>query len=93
MNGTKYDQDKLRYDLLPVEPIKQIVGVLTLGAKKYEDNNWQKVEPYRNRYYSACLRHIEAWRIGEIKDPETKIHHLAHAVCCLLFILWKEREL
>ena len=27
---------------------------------------------------------------GEQLDPESKLPHLAHAVCCLLFILWFE---
>ena len=74
-------------------PVEQVVKVLTYGAKKYADNNWQKVEPYDDRYYAAALRHITAWRSGEKLDPETGIHHLAHACCCLIFILWKERDM
>lgn len=89
--GIKYDKQKDRWDLLPVEPMRQVVKVLTHGATKYAPDNWKKVEPYRDRYYAACLRHITAWRVGERMDPETKLPHLAHAVCCLIFILWRER--
>jgi len=88
--GLKFDDDKLRYSLLPAEPITEVVKVLMHGAKKYAPDNWKRVEPYRERYYNACIRHIEAWRAGEILDPGTNIHHLAHAMCCLIFILWRD---
>lgn len=93
MTGIKHDQEKPRYSLLPVEPIEEVVKVLTIGAKKYADDNWKNVEPYADRYYSAALRHIQSWRKGEIKDRETRLHHIAHAVCCLIFILWKEKDM
>jgi len=89
--GIKYDTEKDRWDLLPFQVIKDVVKVLTLGAKKYADDNWKNVEPYRKRYLSACMRHIVAWEGSEINDPETKIHHLAHAICCLIFIIWKDK--
>ena len=92
LRGVKYDTGKLRYDLLPVEPIEEVIKVLTLGAEKYSAENWKKVKPYDTRYYNAALRHIQAWRRGERLDEESKLPHLAHAVCCLLFILWKERN-
>jgi hypothetical protein len=92
MEGIKYDQAKPRYDLLPMSALEDVVNVLTLGAKKYADNNWQKVEPYRERYFSACMRHLVAWREGEILDIETKLPHLAHAVCCLLFMMWRDKR-
>ena len=31
-------------------------------------------------------RHIWAWKQGEQIDPESEIHHLAHAMCCLMFL-------
>jgi hypothetical protein len=90
--GKKYDQDKLRYDLL--EPLFEelIVKVLTFGGKKYGDHNWKKVEPYSERYYAACRRHIAAWRKGEKTDKETGLPHLAHAATCLYFILMRDME-
>lgn len=84
--GVKFDQDKPRWSLLPQGVIAAVVRVLTFGAKKYSPDNWKKIEPVR--YEDAAMRHFDAWRNGEKRDPETGESHLAHAVCCLLFLLW-----
>ena len=88
LDGVKYDQEKPRWDLLPFKPINEVVKVLTFGATKYADDNWQKVPNAKNRYFAAAQRHIWAWVDGEHKDSESGLHHLAHAVCCLLFAMW-----
>jgi len=90
MKGIKYDNGKPRWSLLPLEPVRNIVMVLTFGANKYDDHNWQKVEQPKDRYYSAMMRHIDAHVCGEWLDPESRLPHLAHAGCCLLFWLWFE---
>jgi hypothetical protein len=89
--GRKHDQAKPRWDLLPVGPVLDIVRVLTFGAGKYADDNWQHVPDARRRYYAAAMRHLTAWWDGERTDEETGISHLAHAGCCLLFLAWFER--
>ena len=86
--GRKYDGEKLRWDLLPWEPTEEVVKVLTFGAKKYAPNNWKYVPGRRWRYIGAAYRHLKAWICGEKLDVETGLHHLAHAACCLLFLLW-----
>lgn len=64
--------------------------MLQHGAAKYGENNWQKVEPH-SRYIAAALRHLNAHQQGERNDPETGLSHLAHATCCLLFLLHFEK--
>jgi len=86
--GSKYDSDKLRYDLLDPVFMEGIVDVLTTGAQKYADNNWNKVPDPQNRYYAAAMRHLQAWRKGEKLDSETGKSHLYHAACCLMFLGW-----
>lgn len=86
--GRKDDNGKPRWDLLPWKQIKHVIEVLTFGASKYADNNWQKVEAPRERYFAAAQRHITDWKIGEKNDPESGLPHLAHAVCCILFMMW-----
>jgi hypothetical protein len=90
--GKKFDSGKLRYDLLPVDALYEVVKVLTYGAQKYDDNNWKKVEDKLRRYTAAAMRHGEAYRAGEQRDEESKLHHLAHRICCDLFLLQTDLE-
>lgn len=88
--GTKHDAGKARWDLLPMAEVAQVVDVLTDGAVKYAPDNWMAVPTPRERYFAAAMRHISAWWTGERLDPESGRHHLAHAVCCLLFLMWHD---
>lgn len=94
--GRKYDAGKPRPDLIPAGPLLEVSKVLAYGAAKYTkgassgENNWQHVEGGRQRYHAAALRHVLQWQSGERHDSETGLHHLAHAACCLLFVLWFE---
>jgi hypothetical protein len=90
--GKKFDDDKLRWDLLPLKPIEDVVKVLTFGAKKYGPENWRKVEDGVDRYYAACMRHIVAHKMGEKNDPESNLSHLAHAICNLIFMQELDHE-
>jgi len=84
--GRKFDGGKLEYGLLPPLALEETVKVLTFGAQKYERDNWQKVPDAKRRYFDALQRHVWAWKQGEQFDPESGIHHLAHAMCCLMFL-------
>ena len=84
--GRKFDGGKLEYGLLPPLALQETVKVLTFGAQKYERNNWQHVDDAKRRYFDALQRHVWAWKQGEQIDPESGIHHLAHAMCCLMFL-------
>ena len=84
--GRKFDGGKLQYGLLPPLALQDVVKVLTFGAQKYEIDNWKRVPDAKRRYFDAANRHIWAYKAGEINDDETGINHLAHAICCLMFI-------
>jgi hypothetical protein len=86
-DGRKDDSGKRRFDLMPWNALAEVADVLTFGALKYDDNNWQKVPNPRTRYFAAAQRHLHAWRMGQFADPETGRSHLAHAACCILFLL------
>lgn len=81
----KFDKDKLRYDLLPVLAIEEIVRNITIGAKKYKPNNWRNT-PDLDRYIAAAMRHLEAHRKGELVDEGQGCLHIAMAATNLLFI-------
>ena len=88
--GKKDDEDKLDTLLLYkdlVYPLTRVNEVLDYGAAKYEARNWRKISI--KRYEAAMMRHIsEYFKDTEAPyDEESGFHHLAHAVCCMLFIL------
>lgn len=51
-------------------------------------DNWKTLPDARRRYYDAAIRHLTAWWDGECNDPESNLPHLAHAACCIIFLLW-----
>lgn len=85
--GVKYDNGKPQWSLLPFKALGQVVEVLTYGARKYSPDNWKKVPDARRRYTDAGFRHFTAYASGETHDPETGKHHLAHAICCMLYLV------
>ncbi len=86
--GTKHDKDKLRWTLLPMRELEEVVRVLNHGADKYGANNWKKVEI--DRYMDALMRHMAAYLQGEEVDPDSGLHHMAHVACNALFIMDKD---
>ena len=90
-NGTKFDNGKPRMGLLPSGPLREIAAVLSFGASKYNDHNWRGGFKW-SRLVDASLRHLTAWNEGQDKDEESGLSHLAHAACCLLFLLEHEAK-
>lgn len=84
----KHDSNKPRASLLPKGAVNAVIRVLEFGARKYAIDNWKTVPDAKTRYYDAMNRHIDAWWNGESKDQETGEHHLAHAICCGMFLWW-----
>jgi hypothetical protein len=102
--GMKFDGEKPMMGLLPPYSLEEISKVLTFGARKYLPHNWKFVEGGRERYINAAMRHINDYQKGQLDDPESGLPHLAHAMCCLMFILdmhldpqikayWEKQEL
>jgi hypothetical protein len=84
--GIKHDGEKPRVDLLPSAPLVMIADVLGFGARKYAPHNWRKGFD-QSRLIGAALRHLLAYNDGEDIDPESGLSHVAHAGCCILFLL------
>ena len=85
--GVKYDGEKPEYGLVPPHALEEVAQILTFGAKKYSRDNWKKVPHLRERYFDAAQRHMWALKRDEKIDPESGKHHMAHAICCLMFYL------
>ncbi len=92
--GMKFstDGDKLDWSLMPWDAIQEVMMTMHYGAVKYEERNWEKGNSY-NKYYSAAMRHMMAWHMGQDFDEgESECHHLAQAAFNLLALLaWQMR--
>jgi hypothetical protein len=86
----KFDEGKLPLHLLSTEAMNQTAAVLAFGADKYAEHNWRKGFAW-SRPLAAAMRHITAFNAGEDKDPESGLSHLAHAACCIMFLLEFEK--
>lgn len=84
--------DKMPMDLIAPEIMVALSQVLRYGAKKYAPRNWEKGMDW-SRVFGAAQRHLWAWWAREDKDAETALSHLAHAACCVMFLIaYEERE-
>lgn len=84
--GLRYNNEKLRYDLLPTDATQELVKVLTYGAKKYAARNWERGQSW-SVPYASLMRHLQAWHAGEDVDTESGLLHLAHVACNVAFLL------
>ena len=89
--GGQKGQKEERYDLLPYEALDEVARVYSFGAKKYANDNWLKGYSWRLSL-GALLRHVARFAAREDRDPESGLHHLAHAVFhCLALITFGQR--
>ena len=84
--GRKHDDGKLPISLLSSTALKQVAEILQYGARKYDAHNWRKGLAW-SRVIDAALRHLLAFNEGEDLDKESKLSHVAHAACNLMFLL------
>ena len=89
--GRKDDTGKTQYSLVPPFALEAVASLLTDGLVKYEErDNWHKVPNAQERYLDALLRHLEAFRRGENRDPDAvnkdTLHLTAVAVNALFLI-------
>lgn len=86
LGGKKFDGDKPRMELLPLDVLEQVAQVLAYGAKKYGENNFREGFKY-SRLLGATLRHLSKWQNGENLDQESGLSHLSHAIASLMFLV------
>jgi len=91
MEGRKDDQGKQRMELVPPETIEALAQVLTDGANKYGDRNWETGMKW-SRLYAALFRHMLAWWQGENEDPDSGRSHLWHALFCVSSLVAYEQR-
>lgn len=84
--GHKYDGGKPPLDLLSRTALVKIAEVMAYGSNKYAAHNWRGGLHW-SRVLSAAMRHLMAFNDSEDKDSETGLSHIAHAGCCIMFLL------
>lgn len=87
-----FKDHKLRWDLLPLKEVEDIVKVFTSGSIKYGDNNWQGLENGYQRYKAAMFRHLLEYEKGTEFDEETGCRHLAQVAWNAMAMLYLSKH-
>jgi hypothetical protein len=83
--GLRFDEGKNRLDLLPPFAINEFAKVMTAGAIKYAEKNWEKGMSW-SKVIASAKRHLQAIESGEDFDAETGLLHAAHLMCNAAFL-------
>jgi hypothetical protein len=91
MQGSKFDDKKVPLDLIAWDTVWETARVLAFGRIKYDSWNWYKGIQI-TRLLAGALRHITQFMVGYNYDSESKLCHLAHAQCMIMFAMqqWME---
>lgn len=96
-SGLRFNNGKLRYDLIHPKALEDMVKVLTYGAEKYtmyDDagnmlndgaNNWRNGFSWKS-VIASLKRHLAAIELGEDYDTDTGMLHITHAACNVHFL-------
>lgn len=83
--GLRFNEGKTRYDLIPTFAQEQYAKVLTVGANKYAERNWEKGMKW-SKVIASMERHLAAFKRGEDFDSESGLLHMAHVMCNAAFL-------
>lgn len=83
--GLRFNENKLRYDLLPESAIEEIAKIMTYGANKYAERNWEKGMDW-SKCEASLKRHLRAYKKGIDYDEETSCLHIAHVAVNAMFL-------
>lgn len=86
----KYDEGKLRVDLVPPEATVAIAEVLGFGTTKHTARSWERGIAV-DRVLASVKRHLLAYELGEDFD-ESGLHHFDHALCEMAMLVTYERR-
>lgn len=81
VTGGEKGQKVARFDLIPAGPLTDVARHYGIGARKYEDRNWERGYDW-SLSFGAIQRHLWAFWNGEKFDPDADAPttHLAAAV-------------
>lgn len=84
--GKKFDAGKPPMELLSHRALLEAAKVMGEGKNKYGAQNWRAGLAW-SRVIGAAYRHLGAFNDGQDLDPETGLSHVAHLLCCAMFLL------
>lgn len=77
-----------RFDLIVPEFLEALAVVLSEGANKYGENNYQKGLPGAKSAINHALYHINAYQQCEPNGDKSTTSHLIHAAANLMMEYW-----
>lgn len=77
--GLRYNQGKIRYDLIPPDALEVLARIFTMGAQKYAPRNWEKGFNWME-CYASLMRHAQEWNKGVDVDDESGEPHMGHVM-------------
>lgn len=83
--GLRFNEDKDRWDLMHPKAQAGLARVLTKGAKKYAERNWEKGMSW-SKVIASLKRHLAAIEKGEDYDLESGELHADHLQCNAHFL-------
>jgi len=83
--GLRFNKDKVRLDLIPSTATKSLGEVLTIGAKKYADRNWENGMSWTS-VLASLKRHLLAIEEREDFDSEDGLLHIEHLLANAAFL-------
>jgi len=97
LRGKPYTDEELkqsdnvyRWDLINDKDIESVANIYTMGARKYSDNNWQRVDP--DRYYGALMRHLATANTIHKFDSELGCMHAHLVFWNLIALMYMDTE-
>ena len=81
---------KTRWDLLPIDLIEDVANILTQGADKHGDFDWQNMSP--DDHYNALMRHLANFKNGVIVDGDSGQLSAGHVATRALMLLWFSKQ-
>lgn len=78
--------NEITWTLIPKNAQEIYARVLTRGAEKYAERNWEKGMKW-SKVIASLKRHLNAFELGEDMDPESALPHMAHVMCNAAFLI------
>jgi len=87
--AVRYNIGKPKLSLIDPYFQEQLGKVLTMGAEKYNSNDWRRGMPW-TEVLDSLERHVLKFKSEDFDDldEESGIQHMAHVACNAMFLIW-----